>query len=108
MSKKILSMLLAVVMVLSSLAIIAVPAAAATDLVNLYNDVTDGYTARAELDYNQYYGSINRPYLAGDVTYVTTEPIDVKAGDVLYFGPANAGQGLSALLLSHQRLQCEG
>ncbi len=97
MMKRVLSWALTAILLVSCCATMVFPAVAAENpLVNLYNDATDGYAARADNRPNEVTKGNPTPHLVASTEYITTEPISVSGGDTLYFGPANAGQGYQA------------
>ena len=89
--KKLTSWLLVVVMLISCCAVMALPAAAAdVPFTNLYNpdDAVEG-RAGTKMGETDAEGDGRRIYL-------TSAPIEVTAGEPVYFGPLNISQGYQA------------
>ncbi len=85
--KKIVSALCIFSILLSLIASIALPAAAAEPIVNLF-DVT-------KANNDVYYGDTN---IQSSSSWTTSEYIPIQNGDVITFGPADSGQGYHLVL----------
>ena len=88
--KKALSLLLAVLMLVSMMTCIVLPAAAATEPVSYAASLVNLFTKKASLE-----GVVDQStgaFKANDKFY-SSESIPVKEGDVLMFGPARTTQG---------------
>ncbi len=86
--KKLTSWLLVVMMLISCCAMMVFPAAASTaPFANLY-DTDKAVAGRAVADM----ATTN----TNELIYVTSNPVEVKAGETVYFGPLNVSQGYQA------------